>query len=39
MKRRFALSPEAPSDLVMIWRYIRKRTNLETADRIEAQIR
>ena len=37
MKRRFVLAPGAALDLVKIWRFIGKRTNLEMADRIEGQ--
>ena len=39
MKRRFVLAPEAARDLVNIWRYIRKRTSITAADRIEDEIR
>ena len=39
MKRRFVLAPGAALDLVKIWRFIGKRTNLEMADRIEGAIR
>lgn len=39
MRRRFVLAPEAALDLVQIWRYIRKESSDETADRVEAAIR
>ena len=39
MKRRFVLAPQAARDLVDIWRYIRKESSEETADRVESVIR
>ena len=39
MRRRYVLAPEAAHDLVQIWRYIHERSNLETADRVESEIR
>ncbi|MGC1373199.1 MAG: type II toxin-antitoxin system RelE/ParE family toxin [Candidatus Sulfotelmatobacter sp.] len=39
MRRRYVLAPEAALDLVQIWRYIRKESSEETADRVEAAIR
>ena len=39
MKRRYTLAPQAARDLVQIWRYIRKESSLETADRVESVIR
>ena len=39
MKRRFVLAPEAVLDLAQIWRYIRKRSSVGTADRVESEIR
>jgi plasmid stabilization system protein ParE len=39
MKRRYILAPEAVRDLVAIWRYIRKESSRELADRIESMIR
>src|SRR5436309_2502233 len=39
MKRRYILAPEAAFDLVQIWRYIRKKTSIEMADRVEAVVR
>ena len=39
MKRRYILAPQAARDLVDIWRYIKKESSQETADRIESVIR
>jgi toxin ParE1/3/4 len=39
MRARYVLAPEAALDLVQIWRYIRKESTLEMADRVEAAIR
>jgi plasmid stabilization system protein ParE len=39
MKRRYVLAPEATSDLVHIWRYVRKHASVEIADRVESAIR
>ena len=39
MRRRYVLAPEAALDLVQIWRYIKKNTSLEMADRVESVIR
>jgi plasmid stabilization system protein ParE len=39
MRRRYALSPEAASDLVEIWRYIKKESGAQVADRLESVIR
>jgi plasmid stabilization system protein ParE len=39
MKRRYILAPEAARDLVQIWRYLKKESNWETADRVESVIR
>ena len=39
MKRRYILAPQAARDLVQIWRYIRKESSRETADRVESVIR
>jgi plasmid stabilization system protein ParE len=38
MKRRYILAPQAARDLVQIWRYIRKESSQETADRVESVI-
>ena len=39
MKRRYTLAPEAARDLVQIWRYLKKESSQETADRVESVIR
>ncbi len=39
MKPRYVLAPQAARDLVDIWRYIRKESSQETADRVEFVIR
>ncbi len=39
MKSRYILAPEAARDLVQIWRYLRKESNRDTADRVESVIR
>ncbi len=39
MRSRYVLAPEAASDLVEIWRYIKKQSSIETADRVESVIR
>jgi antitoxin ParD1/3/4 len=39
MKRRHILAPQAARDLVEIWRYIRKESSQQTADRVESVIR
>lgn len=39
MKRRFILAPQAARDLVEIWRYIKRESSQETADRVESVIR
>jgi len=39
MKPRYVLAPEAAEDLVSIWRYIKQRSSLEAADRVESEIR
>jgi antitoxin ParD1/3/4 len=38
MKRRYVLAPEAASDLVQIWRYIKKQSSVEIADHVESVI-
>lgn len=38
MTRRYVLAPEAASDLVQIWRYIRNQSTAEIADRVESVI-
>jgi len=39
MTRRYILAPEAAGDLVAIWRYLKKESREETADRVESVIR
>lgn len=39
MRARYALAPEAVLDLVEIWRYIKKHSSIEMADRVESVIR
>lgn len=39
MRRRYVFSPEAALDLAQIWRYIKQRSSVETADRVESAIR
>jgi len=39
MKSRYVLAPEAARDLVGIWRYIKKQSSLEMAERVEGVIR
>ena len=38
MSGRYVLAPEAVSDLVQIWRYIKKQSSVAMADRVEAVI-
>lgn len=39
MKPRYVVAPQAARDLVQIWRYIKRESGQETADRIESVIR
>jgi toxin ParE1/3/4 len=39
MRRRYLLAPQAAIDLVQIWRYIKKQSSTEMADRVESVIR
>ncbi len=39
MTRRYVLAPRAALDLVQIWRYIKKQTSVEIADRVDSVIR
>ena len=39
MNRRYILAPQAARDLVEIWRYIKKESSQQTADRVESVIR
>ena len=38
MSGRYLLAPEAAADLVQIWRYIKKQSSVDMADRVEAVI-
>src|SRR5579859_5175731 len=39
MSGRYLLVPEAATDLVQIWRYIKKQSSVDMADRVEEVIR
>jgi plasmid stabilization system protein ParE len=39
MRVRFVLAPEAALDLIQIWRYIKKQSSAEMAERVESVIR
>lgn len=39
MRARYVLAPEAALDLVEIWRYIKKESSLEMANRVEGVVR
>jgi toxin ParE1/3/4 len=39
MRVRYVLAPEAALDLVQIWRYIKKQSSVEVANRVESVIR
>lgn len=39
MSGRYLLAPEAANDLVQIWRYIKKQSSVEMANRVESVIR
>jgi toxin ParE1/3/4 len=39
MSVRYVLAPQAATDLVEIWRYIREQSSLVIADRVETAIR
>jgi|SRR5579864_2129288 len=39
MSGRYLLAPEAAADLVQIWRYIKKQSSIDMAERVEAVIR
>jgi plasmid stabilization system protein ParE len=39
VSRRYVLAPEAASDLVQIWRYVKKQSSIAVADRVESVIR
>ncbi len=38
MRRRYVFAPDAALDLVQIWRYIKKESSEDIADRVEAAI-
>src|SRR4051812_12555262 len=38
MSGRYLLAPEAATDLVQIWRYIKKQSSMNMADRVESVI-
>lgn len=38
MNQRYIFAPEAASDLVQIWRYIRNQSSTQMADRVESVI-
>jgi len=37
--RRYILAPEAALDLVEIWRYLKNKSSIEVAERVESAIR
>lgn len=39
MKSRYILSPDAAEDLLHIWEYIKEKSSLEMANRVESVIR
>ena len=39
MRARYVLAPEAALDLAEIWRYIKKQSSINMADRVESVIR
>jgi plasmid stabilization system protein ParE len=39
MSARYVLAPQAALDLVEIWRYIKEKSSLAMAERVEAVIR
>jgi hypothetical protein len=39
MRGRYVLAPEAAFDLVEIWRYVRRQSSIQIADRVESVIR
>ena len=39
MKQRYIVAPQAARDLIDIWRYLKKESSEETADRVESVIR
>ena len=39
MRQRYVLAPTAARDLAQIWRYLKKQSGEETANRVESVIR
>jgi plasmid stabilization system protein ParE len=39
MKPRYIIAPQAARDLVQIWRYLKKESSPQTADRVESVIK
>jgi antitoxin ParD1/3/4/toxin ParE1/3/4 len=39
MRGRYVLAPEAAFDLVEIWRYVRRQSSIQIADRVESVVR
>jgi len=39
VKSRYVLAPDAALDLVQIWRYVKNKSSVEMADRVESTIR
>jgi plasmid stabilization system protein ParE len=39
MTVRYVLAPEAALDLVQIWRYLKNKSSVAVADRVESRIR
>jgi toxin ParE1/3/4 len=39
MKPQYVLAPQAALDLVEIWRYIKERSSIAIADRVESVVR
>jgi len=39
MRRRYVIAPEAARDLAEIWRYVKKKSSSEIADRVGSVIR
>jgi plasmid stabilization system protein ParE len=39
VRSRYILAPDAALDLVQIWRYVKNKSSVRTADRVESTIR
>jgi plasmid stabilization system protein ParE len=39
VRSRYILAPDAALDLVQIWRYVKNKSSVEMADRVESTIR